>query len=698
MWSPNNGTFDFHAVSGDMETAALMDKYASLYAGFSDCHKDPTNVFLHFITTPLGFVGFFSLLRSAIKSGTPGAFLGFIYCLSLIPRVSFGALIGTVILMSGILHSSRKLDLNKWQSIGIIVAAYILQDLAHIITGERTFQSTYSAGGQIDFDNLSFWSEEFSKHTYYLLPLCVDVMIPLFKLPESAAIVDLLGGNAPNELQMIYRSGLVLIFLSTWMVGGYCLDSKNGYCFFPGASCHTRVLNCNIVNDAENKEESCEADLKTVRDWAVKKMPTDKMSSHWWVSQLGEKEQRAFERCSKSAIINRMFRESFSERHYCIDTVDGMNEVYVTGPPRSDDNFNSDQIFYTKHVDGPLGLVPFCSVFRCIVGMDVNKVVSTKFPQAHFEMAACKGDVLAFDFNREVHYIQNDESKRPESDKTRVVLKLHYCTYPRILAPLGWFMTWANTSYNQSFRLLFLKTINPTTIVEHFMAWNVVVNTALFNSLETYVGQRNVVFLLFSAIMWWVTERYEFFLLPTSIMHYFRYISTYYWRTDVDFGSFKRDVLFFKTVSLTQLFVHYLFPSFAASLYYFGPASVAAAEAAPAFEVNWVSLLLIASGYLVSMKATKALGVDRTYFGAELGYVEPKWVTEFPYGVIPHPMITSQVCSLAGFLYASHFRAVYPVALLATHIGLYLTHMVQEHFDIHERREKITIHSKSKLA
>lgn len=53
-----------------------------------------------------------------------------------------------------------------------------------------------------------------------------------------------------------------------------------------------------------------------------------------------------------------------------------MNEVYVTGPPRFDEQFNSDQIFYTKHVDGPYGLVPFVSVYRCIVGMDKNMMVS----------------------------------------------------------------------------------------------------------------------------------------------------------------------------------------------------------------------------------------------------------------------------------------------------------------------------------
>lgn len=97
---------------------------------------------------------------------------------------------------------------------------------------------------------------------------------------------------------------------------------------------------------------------------------------------------------------------------------------------------------------------------------------------------ACEGDVLIFDYNREVHYITSDESKRSISDEYRVVLKLHYCVYPRILAPLGWLMSWANTRYNIAFRALFLKTINPVTLYEKFLAWNVVFFTNFMTDVE----------------------------------------------------------------------------------------------------------------------------------------------------------------------------------------------------------------------
>jgi hypothetical protein len=98
---------------------------------------------------------------------------------------------------------------------------------------------------------------------------------------------------------------------------------------------------------------------------------------------------------------------------------------------------------------------------------------------------ACEGDVLAFDFNREVHYITMDEDQRHLSDSHRVTLKLHYCVYPRVLAPLGWIMHALNVNYNKSFRALFLKTLNPSTLVEHFLAYQVNLNTFIFDRLET---------------------------------------------------------------------------------------------------------------------------------------------------------------------------------------------------------------------
>lgn len=93
---------------------------------------------------------------------------------------------------------------------------------------------------------------------------------------------------------------------------------------------------------------------------------------------------------------------------------------------------------------------------------------------------------------------------------------------------------------------------------------------------------------------------------------------------------------------------------------------------------------MICIGYGLSVAATNALGIDRTYFAAELGLLEPKWITQFPYGYIPHPMIVSQIIALIGIHKASHFRADWPY-VIPVHVALYLTHMLQEHFNIYRK-------------
>lgn len=231
--------------------------------------------------------------------------------------------------------------------------------------------------------------------------------------------------------------------------------------------------------------------------------PSENTSSHWWYGDLTGDARSAFDRCVHSTQIHDMFRSLFGEQHYCMDALVGMNEVYVTGPAREDETANSDHVFYTRHVDGPFGLVPFVSVYRCLVGLDKNYVVkfcvyvgwrlliidiaqiTTHCPLANVHMNVVEGDVLAFDFNREVHFISRDDAKKSISDDFRVTLKVHYCIYPRVLAPLGWLFGALNTAYNMSFRALFLKTLNPVSLYEHFLAWNVNFNTVLFDHIET---------------------------------------------------------------------------------------------------------------------------------------------------------------------------------------------------------------------
>ena len=79
------------------------------------------------------------------------------------------------------------------------------------------------------------------------------------------------------------------------------------------------------------------------------------------------------------------------------------------------------------------------------------------------------------------------------------------------------------------------------------------------------------------------------------------------------------------------------------------------------------------------------MGVDGTYFGIELGVVKAdyKFVTKFPYNVLPHPMILGQVVALLGLHVVPQVGAARPY-LIPIHVALYLIHMTQEIYDVHD--------------
>lgn len=682
LLSPQLGSSNWHQISD----------------AFGICHKHPMNILAHLVTTPIGLLGVFSLLRKIFKTSVPSAALAFIYLLSLLNEdFTNGIVLGTSVILLSVVYLASKFRLGWIASIFLIALGYSLQDIAHYVYNEKTLQSSYSNGGHIDLANLSYWFSKLNEQNYYLLPLLIHVSKPLLHLYQPLPLpegLDVWFSSSPSAAAVrICSSQWLISSFAIFVFGQYAIDSNNFFCFFPGVPYFNRVVQVNLVKDKDGhprrKEESCKDDLKCIRDYAMSTNPPETCSTHFWFTTMPEKQKQAFSRCAKSSIIIDAFKEKFGDSYYEIDNVEGMDEVYITGPSRLEEQANSDQVFYTRHVDGPWAFVPFVSVYRCIVGMDCNKVITTHFPLANVANNACEGDVLGFDFNREVHYITRDDTQTANSDKFRVVLKTHYVMYPRFLKPLGWLMSKTNEEYNKTFRILFLKTINPQTGYERFLAWNVNFQTWLFDRIETLIGMRNIFYIVFAAFVAFIAGNYDIFLVATSYVHYFRYITTYYYRGNVDFGSFKRDVLLFKSLALAQLFYFYtVLPIYEKT-----------------FNFDLLSISIIVSGYAVSILATNALGIDRTYFGVELGIVKvdpnERWIAKFPYvWYIPHPMIVSQIFALTGIHICKHFNDRYP-QLIPVHILLYMLHMTQEHFDIYDKniiRDSVSVKESKKKA
>ena len=99
-------------------------------------------------------------------------------------------------------------------------------------------------------------------------------------------------------------------------------------------------------------------------------------------------------------------------------------------------------------------------------------------------------------------------------------------------------------------------------------------------------------------------------------------------------------------------------------------------------QPDYAALALLSSGFGLATLAANRLGLDRTYFGWELGEIKGDYVARFPYGVVPHPMILGGITGWLGFQKLAAFREAYPL-YVPMHILFYTAHAIQEHFAIH---------------
>ena len=141
---------------------------------------------------------------------------------------------------------------------------------------------------------------------------------------------------------------------------------------------------------------------------------------------------------------------AYPNRH--VETVDPMNELYISaiGGP------GSDRVFETPHLDGPFWFLFGCTVLRCVFAIQGNQSIVTEFPSENVSVALKTGQFVAFDYNRDVHYIRQESGEMCDDD--RMVLKLHYIVVskytPKIWIKMCKLM---NSKYNDFMRFLFLR-------------------------------------------------------------------------------------------------------------------------------------------------------------------------------------------------------------------------------------------------
>lgn len=339
--------------------------------------------------------------------------------------------------------------------------------------------------------------------------------------------------------------GVYLSFLG--FMGLFCIDSLNKNSIFPGSITYKRILETRIFDTKSDCNEERSAFL--LEKWTLQHYKKNGLSHHWWFSELPYHIRSYFEECGHGKHVIKMFRTLFYENHYEIVNIPMMDELYLTGNNQHK-KLHSDQVFYTKHIDGPFSFIPYCSVFRCLIAINDNNNIQTEFPMANYSKKLNRGEVLAFDFNREIHNITCIDNYDSNTEP-RIVLKSHFCIYPKGWNILGKLACTLNGYYNYLFRQLFLTSIEPTTFFEVCSSAIVMYGTYFFVYSDLYIGHKNILYTsaLFYTKQYYSDEHLKFILYGTFFCKHVHFILSNH-PEKIDMISYLRDSIFYLVVAI----------------------------------------------------------------------------------------------------------------------------------------------------
>merc|ERR1712137_344921 len=116
-----------------------MSAFDKLANGFFETHKNPLNVALHLVTTPLALASALNLVNTVTGSCKVTQFTVLVYVLSLFKTLPVALWFATSLASAAIGVTACFVDLPWQYAAGLLAAGYFGQDVAHWITGEITF-------------------------------------------------------------------------------------------------------------------------------------------------------------------------------------------------------------------------------------------------------------------------------------------------------------------------------------------------------------------------------------------------------------------------------------------------------------------------------------------------------------------------------------------------------------------------------
>lgn len=174
----------------------------------------------------------------------------------------------------------------------------------------------------------------------------------------------------------------------------------------------------------------------------------------------------------------------------------------------------------------------------------------------------------------------------------------------------------------------------------------------------------NLYYLLPLIILSYYTK-YSIFLIGTSFIHHIRYIVTYYYRNNVDYLKFKKEIITYNTISYLQLYILYL----------------RSYKNVQDLLLNKYSIIFIILGNILSIYYIYLSGIDICCLGIELGYVT-KRITKFPYNISVNSIILLQliILYLMNNNYIFYENWSY---LVHAHIMFYIVYFMQSYLNIY---------------